>query len=260
MKHTLAMLSVGLAIHGAAGHNIHACRAPLLQSRAAVVMQVPEEVESLLPILKKADLRKAEANWEALRPCYATEEAAIEAVRKLVAIVLPYGANCEQRVQCITGSYKVLQDKLEDEAEVQLIIAKNPGVLGCVPAQLETASADDVRRAASVADGFDNVFGGARRFLQSTSWWDEGLERPGANKWFSEAAPLEEDDDEEEDDRVEFVLPELNVDGQTFMYDEKGEYNGVEHILFTLDGEPWGLYDPVTKTKEQCAFVEDDDE
>ena len=54
-------------------------------------------------------------------------------------------------------------------------------------------------------------------------------------------------------------LPELEVGGTTFLYDESGEYFGVEHVLFTLDGIPWGIYDPVTRTAQKVEFVEDDD-
>lgn len=54
-------------------------------------------------------------------------------------------------------------------------------------------------------------------------------------------------------------LPELEVGGATFLYDESGEYFGVEHVLFTLDGIPWGIYDPVTRTAQKVEFVEDDD-
>ena len=41
------------------------------------------------------------------------------------------------------------------EAEVQEVLVKNPGVLGCIPRQLAKASADAIKRAASVANGFD---------------------------------------------------------------------------------------------------------
>ena len=228
------------------------CAPPLMTASSAL----PDAVEAVVPQLKKRDRRKAEENWDAMKACYASEDAAIAAAVKLAAVILPYGPGAERRVEYIEGCYEVLQDLLDSEEEVQEILTKNPGVLGINPAQLAKASADDVRRAASIADGVDNVLRPARAFFQGLSWWDEGLERPTV--WFQEAEKLAEEDDEDEDDEddEDFVLPELMVDGVAYLYDESGEYNGIPHVLFTLDGVPWGVYDPETKTKEEVEFVE----
>ena len=56
------------------------------------------------------------------------------------------------------------------------------------------------------------------------------------------------------------VLPEMKVDGQTFLYDEYGDHIGVEHLLLTMDGEPWGLWDPEAKVAEECEFEDEDEE
>lgn len=62
---------------------------------------------------------------------------------------------------------------------------------------------------------------------------------------------------EGEDQLVE--LPSLMVGGTEYLYDEDGEYFGVKHVLFTMDGEPWGVYDPVTRSAEEAEFVDEDD-
>ena len=57
-------------------------------------------------------------------------------------------------------------------------------------------------------------------------------------------------------------LPTILVDDQEYFYDEYGQIEeyGVEHALFTLDGEPWGVYDPVTRVAEEADFVDVDDD
>ena len=180
-------------------------------------------------------------------------------------VILPYGADTQvsgfmeageavNRSENILGSYDVLKSKFDgDEAKVLEVITKNPGVLGCAPAQLEKAGADDIRRAASFASGVDSVFGGARRFLQSTSWWDEG-----AAKEQKEDAPPATGGVLDEDG--ELVLPSIVVDGETYLYDFRGAYNGYEHMLLTLESEPVGIWDPETAEFQEVEFVDDDEE
>ena len=219
-------------------------------------MVIPDGVEALVPTLSKRDRKRAEKNWEALRACYTTEEAAVQAATKLIAVILPYGFDADRRDINIAGTYKVLQEMLDSEEEVQEIIAKNPGVLGCVPSYLkESASADEIRRTANIASGIDAVVSPARKVLQSLSWWDEGPERPKV--WFQpneKSFDKEEgDEDEGDDEDDEFELPVLTVDGQDYLYDVDGEYDGTTNLLFSMDGEPCGVYDPETKTVGNLA-------
>ena len=218
-------------------------------------MVIPDAVEALVPTLSKRDRKKAEKNWEAMRACYATEEAAVQAATKLISVILPYGFDADRRDINIAGTYKLLQEMLDSEDEVQEIIAKNPGVLGCVPSYLkESASADDIRRTANVANGIDAVVSPARKFLQGLSWWDEGPERPKV--WFQPTEKTFDDGEEEQDDDDdddEFELPVLTVDGQDFLYDVDGEYDGTQNLLFSMDGEPYGVYDPETKTARKLT-------
>ena len=60
-----------------------------------------------------------------------------------------------------------------------------------------------------------------------------------------ESEVLDEDD--------EFELPVLTVDGQDFLYDVDGEYDGTQNLLFSMDGEPYGVYDPETKTARKLT-------
>ena len=113
---------------------------------------------------------RSEANWKAVLSCFPTEEAALEAVKSNSALIVPYGYDAGNRASNIVGSYQVLQDKLDDEAEVLEVITKNPGVLGCVPSALEAASARDIRLGAGFAKGVDTVLGPAKRFLSSLDW------------------------------------------------------------------------------------------
>jgi len=238
-------------------------------------MRMPDAVLTLLP----AEVRNnaifsqcTEANWNALRACYPSEEAGLDALRQSLAVILPYGADTPvsgfvemgvavNRTDKIAGSFAVLQDKLADDAEVLEVITKNPGVLGCAPKALAKASADDIRRAASVASGISSAFGPARRFLQSTSWWDEG-----AAKQKEKQAPAKEAWDPlglrggADDGEGELELPEIWFDGEPYLYDLKGECNGVEHLLLTPDGEPVGVWNPQTQEPEAVEFCEEEEE
>ena len=229
-------------------------------------MRMPDAVRAMLPagVREHAIFNQAaEANWDAIRACYPSEEAALEAIKECTAIVLPYGADSTvagfyelglavDRSDKITGSYEVLQSKLDSEAEVLEVITKNPGVLGCIPSGLEQASADDIRRGASLVSGANAVFGPARRFLQSTSWWDEGLGKTQEPP--SPTATSEDDDD------APMELPEIVLDGVSYMYDFTGSYMGVQHLLLDEEGEPVAVWDPETEEVQEVEFVDEEEE
>ena len=217
----------------------------------------------------------AEANWDALRACYPTEESALRAAETCLAVILPYGADSPasgflelglavNRAENIAGCAEVLRAKFEGEEEdtVLDIITRNPGVLGCVPEQLERANPGDIRRAASIAGGFSDAFGPARRFLQGTSWWDEGKGKqaappePAAKPGWDPLGFGSKGDAENE----ELLLPQIELEGKMYMYDLKGEYNGIEHVLLTLEGEPVGVWNPETQEPEEVEFVDEGEE
>lgn len=236
-------------------------------------MRMPSAVISKLPAEVKENAvfaLAAQANWEALCACYQSEEAAIEAVEINFAVVLPYGAEsvaagfyeldeAVDRSENIAGSFEVLESKLEGD-ELREVLSSNPGVLGCVPSQLEKASASDIKRAAAVASAAENVFGPARRFLQSTSWWDEGAanvakEREARESESGGGGAAAAADDEEE----ELLLPTVEIEGVEYMYDRKGAYNGVEQVLLTLGCDPVGVWNPLTCEAEPCDFLPPDE-
>ena len=131
-------------------------------------------------------------------------------------------------------------------------------MLGCVPEQLENASIEDIQRAASFAAGAENLLGGARRFLQSQDWWDEGkanLEKAAEpEKPAFDPLGFVGNRDKDEEEEAELLLPQVEIEGEMYMYDFKGEYNGVEHVLLTLDGEAVGVWNPETQEAEDCVF------
>ena len=249
--------------HGTVAGRSHRC-----------VMRLPPSVLDLLPgaVTNHAIFcQAAEANWDALCACYPTEEAALAAVTDSRAILLPYGADqsvsgfyelglAVDRSSKISSCFQVLQEKLDSEAQVLEVITKNPGVLGSMPSGLEKASADDVRRAASVASGVNGFFGPARRMVEATSWWDEGkLERKDAESspfdplaLFGDAAAPAGDE--------EFELPGVVLDGTSYLYDFDGRSMGIEHLLFTEEGEPVAVWNPETQEVEEVEIVDEEPE
>lgn len=142
-------------------------------SRATVLgMRMPDKAFSLLPEAVRNHAifsQAATANWDALRACYPSEEATLDAVTEVRAVLLPYGADslvagfyelgmAVDRSDKISGSYAVLKEKLKDEDEVLEVITKNPGVLGVQPDALDQQEPDVIRRFASVASGINGLF------------------------------------------------------------------------------------------------------
>lgn len=237
-------------------------------------MRLPQSVLDLLPaqVTNHAIFcQAAEANWDALRACYPTEEATLAAVTESRAVLLPYGADqpvagfyalglAVDRSSKIAGCFQVLEEKLGSEADVLDIITKNPGVLGSSPSGLAKASADDVRRAASVASGVNGFFGPVRRMAEATSWWDEGvLKRKDEGEKFDPFARFGEATDLPEAEKT-FELPAVVLDETTYLYDFDGRSMGIEHLLFTEEGEPVAVWDPETGEVEEVEIVDEEPE
>jgi len=219
-------------------------------------MRMPDAVLEILPAAVRSHVifsQAAEANWDSLRSCYPSEQAALAAVTDCRAVLLPYGADslvagfyekgmAVNRSSKISGCYEVLKQKFEDK-EVLQVITKNPGVLGCQPAQLHNQSPDDIRRLASLAGGINGVFGAARRFVEASSWWDEGICKVG---------PSSREDDEE------LELPSVMLEGKEYLYDFFGEYMGVEQLLLAEEGDsytPVAVWNPELQEVELAEFV-----
>ena len=222
----------------------------------SVTMSLPSAVRTLLPEAVKQHAifaQAAESNWMALRACYPSEEAALAAVTECRPVLLPYGADslvsgfyelglAVDRSTKVGECFEVLKQKLNDDAEVLEVITKNPGVLGCVPEALEKQSSAEIRRFAALAGGLNGFFGPARRMAESSSSWDEGV-----------ASPRERGEDE----AVE--LPEVVLEGNTYLYDFFGQVMGVEQLLLTEEGEPVAVWNPETQEVELAEFVDEDD-
>ena len=251
--------------HGSATARHHRC-----------TMRLPQSVLDLLPaqVTNHAIFcQAAEANWDALRACYPTEEATLAAVTESRAILLPYGADqpiagfyelglAVDRSSKIAGCFQVLQEKLGSEADVLDVITKNPGVLGSSPTGLAKASADDVRRAASVASGVNGFFGPVRRMAEATSWWDEGILKrkdESEGEKFDPLARFGEATDLPEAEKT-FELPAVVLDETTYLYDFDGRSMGIEHLLYTEEGEPVAVWDPETGEVEEVEIVDEEPE
>lgn len=255
-----------------------------LRPSAAPTMRMPDGVLDLLPAEVRYNAifsQAAEFNWNAFAKCYPSEDAAVEALKTTVAVILPYGADSPvsgflemsmavDRSENIAGSFEVLKEKFDgDDAEVLQVINKNPGVLGCVPEALEQASAGDIKRAASFAGGVNSLLSPARSFLQSLPGWDEGkakmeekkdaaAEEDKAPAWdplnFSGKASSDDDDDEQ------LFFPEIVYDDVSYLYDLKGDYNGIEHVLLTMEGEPCGIWNTETMEPEEVIFTDPEED
>ena len=88
-----------------------------------IYLSLPRELLALNVIpAAVAEAESTAENWAALRECFPTEAEALAAVEKNPATLLPYGFDSENRAENIRGSYSVLQDVLESEAEVQEVL------------------------------------------------------------------------------------------------------------------------------------------
>ena len=52
-----------------------------------------------------------------------------------------------------------------------------------------------------------------------------------------------------------FELPAVVLDGTTYLYDFDGRSMGIEHLLFTEEGEPVAVWNPVTGKVEEVEIV-----
>ena len=50
------------------------------------------------------------------------------------------------------------------------------------------------------------------------------------------------------------ALPAMDVDGTNYLYDAAGDFMGVEHLVLTEEGTPFGVFDPETNSVEECDF------
>ena len=114
---------------------------------------LPAAVEALLIDDElKASRPAVKVLWTRLLEVYESEAAALAAVAKNSAIVLPY----LNRPFHIDGSWKILKQMMSEE-EAREVITQNPGILSCNPAGLKDSNAADVKRAAAVVDSVEGL-------------------------------------------------------------------------------------------------------
>ena len=90
--------------------------------------------------------------WSRLLEIYPSEDAALAAVRRNSALIMPY----MNKPAFIDGSWRVL-NQMMSEAEALEVVTKNPGILACNPAGLVTSDAETVKRAAGFVDGVEST-------------------------------------------------------------------------------------------------------
>eukprot|EP00326_Haptolina_ericina_P019931 CAMPEP_0181200372 /NCGR_PEP_ID=MMETSP1096-20121128/17726_1 /TAXON_ID=156174 ORGANISM="Chrysochromulina ericina, Strain CCMP281" /NCGR_SAMPLE_ID=MMETSP1096 /ASSEMBLY_ACC=CAM_ASM_000453 /LENGTH=168 /DNA_ID=CAMNT_0023290719 /DNA_START=57 /DNA_END=560 /DNA_ORIENTATION=+ len=89
--------------------------------------------------------------WNTFRKCYPTEEMAVTAVNKNSAVILP-NLNSPSK---ITGTHSLLVERFGQDGATEIIV-KNPGVLVCTPASLESQSDEDIVNAANLVSNLEN--------------------------------------------------------------------------------------------------------
>ena len=115
---------------------------------------LPDEVERLLV---DDELKESRAGvrllWAHLLEVYPSEQAALAAVERNSAVVLPY----LNRPHHIEGSWRVLNEMM-DPAEALDVVTKNPGLLSCDPTGLKGSNKATVQAMANVVNGVESSF------------------------------------------------------------------------------------------------------
>jgi hypothetical protein len=70
----------------------------------------------------------------------------------------------------------------------------------------------------------------------------------------------EADSSDDEDENKELDLPTKVIDGETYLFDEDGQYGGVENLILSMEGTPVGIYDKDEDKILEVEFEEDDEE
>lgn len=94
-------------------------RAGVIVSRAGL----PEELEARLPAAARKERAAVVPLYKAVRQCYPSEEAALEALQRSPALCYPWACS----VGAIKGSYQIIVDLCGREVALD-VITKNPGV------------------------------------------------------------------------------------------------------------------------------------
>jgi len=114
---------------------------------------LPAQIEALLvDDTLRATRPGTRILWGRLKTIYPSEEAALNAVKRNSALVLPY----LNRPYNIDGSWKVLLGMMSEEEALD-VVTKNPGVLASNPQGLAGSNAAAIKQAAGVVDVVEAV-------------------------------------------------------------------------------------------------------
>jgi len=150
----LAVASLCWAFAPAAGRTWSPAVGRLSVPHAAkqIVCRLPDGVaQATSKWLDKYEEREVEALWRAVRKCYPSEEAAIQAVRQNANVVCPLFAT----PSLIQQTYRILTDVLGKEAAAEVLML-NPSVLTCGD-QLRDVSEDEIMRVARARRALDSI-------------------------------------------------------------------------------------------------------
>ena len=157
----------------------------------------------------------------------------------------------------------MLSETLDDSSEVLDVISKNPGILGCPPSELAKAKAEDIRRTTAVASGISGALSPVRNFFGAQSWWDEESKPAGEpassdSVWGRLGFGGDGTSDDDDDDDEPLELPEIVIDGVSYLYDLEGKMFGIEQAILTEEGEPVAVWNPELADAERAEFVDGD--
>lgn len=129
---------------------------------AADGVELPPEVDAMLAVSEELQEQRPGVLvlWSRLLAIYPDEPAALAAVQRNSALVMPY----LNKPAFIDGSWAVLLEMMPP-ADALEVVTKNPGILASNPAGLRMSDADTIKRAAGFVDGVENVLDPVRKIF-----------------------------------------------------------------------------------------------
>ena len=98
-------------------------------------------------------MRPASTYCRRLLKVFPSEAAAVAAVKRNSAIVMPY----LNRPPYISGCWDVLKGMMSEEEALD-VITRNPGILACNPVGLRTSNAAVIKGTAGAVDAFESLW------------------------------------------------------------------------------------------------------
>ncbi len=153
-----ALLAAGSAAAFAPPPSARRTPAAALPRCAIVCSGLPPKLEQLIdPSVERSEVAPL---WSEFKRLYANEAAALRAAERNQQVLLPF-LNTQANIK---GNWRVLRDKFSD-ADARDIITQNPGVLANKPGDLETCSADEIRRSVQFVSQVESIPPGIRALI-----------------------------------------------------------------------------------------------